>query len=288
MTDGVLVIDKPSGMTSHDVVDVIRKRFKTKKVGHAGTLDPDATGVLLLGVGRATRFLAYAQDAPKHYAATARFGSTTSTQDASGDVLETRPCSFTREELMRALEKFTGEIEQIPPMVSAVKIGGERLHAKARRGEEVERPARPVTIFELGLADLRGGDAPEADLDVACSSGTYVRTLIHDIGAVLGCGAHMSVLRRTETGGFSLAEAIRLDDAGPDHLLPLTETVRVLPSLDLSDEHARDVAHGRKLPAAIAPELAEGQLIALRAGDALVAVYRRTGDVLAADRVVPS
>ncbi|MEA2517352.1 MAG: tRNA pseudouridine55 synthase, partial [Actinomycetota bacterium] len=137
MTDGLLVIDKPAGMTSHDVVDVIRKRFNTKKVGHAGTLDPDATGILLLGVGKATRFLAYAQASPKRYRALARFGTSTSTQDASGEVLETRPCSFTRDELALALEKFTGDIEQVPPMVSAVKIGGEPLHAKARRGEEV-------------------------------------------------------------------------------------------------------------------------------------------------------
>jgi tRNA pseudouridine55 synthase len=288
VTDGVLVIDKPSGMTSHDVVDVIRKRFKTKKVGHAGTLDPDATGILLLGVGRATRFLSYAQDSPKRYRATARFGSSTTTQDASGDVIDTRPCSFTREELQRALEKFTGAIEQIPPMVSAVKIGGERLHAIARRGEEVDRPARPVTVFELGLIEFREGDHPEADLDALCSSGTYVRTLINDVGEVLGCGGHMTVLRRTETGGFSLAEATPLDDVGTEHLLPLTESVRVLAGLDLAGDHARDVSFGRKLPAAIAPDLDDGDLVALRVDGALVAVYRRAGDLLAADRVVGS
>lgn len=288
MVDGALVIDKPPGMTSHDVVDVIRKRFKTKKVGHAGTLDPDATGVLLLGVGRATRFLAYAQGAPKRYAATARFGSITSTQDASGEVLLARPCSFSRDDLVGALERSTGVIDQIPPMVSAVKIGGERLHAKARRGEEVDRPARSVTIFELDLKELRLGDVPEADLEVLCSSGTYVRTLIHDLGQMLGCGAHMSALRRTETGGFSLEEAIPLDEAGIDHLLPLTETVRSLPSLDLTDDQARDVGYGRKLPADLATELSEGGLIALTTDGALVAVYRRSGDLLAADRVVPS
>ena len=288
MVDGELVIDKPPGMTSHDVVDVIRKRFKTKKVGHAGTLDPDATGVLLLGVGRATRFLAYAQAAPKRYAATARFGSTTSTQDASGEVLLTRPCSFTRADLVGALERSTGVIDQIPPMVSAVKIGGERLHAKARRGEEVDRLARSVTIFDLDLKELRLGDIPEADLDVLCSSGTYVRTLIHDLGQTLGCGAHMSALRRTETGGFSLTEAIPLDEAGPDHLLPLTETVRSLPSLDLTGDQARDVGYGRKLPAGLATELGDGELIALRTDGVLVAVYRRAGDLLAADRVVSS
>ena len=288
MTDGVLVIDKPAGMTSHDVVDVIRKRFKTKKVGHAGTLDPDATGVLLVGVGRATRFLAYAQDSPKRYAAAARFGTTTSTLDASGEVLETRPCSFTRDELARALEKFTGNIEQVPPMVSAVKIGGERLHAKARRGETVDRPARPVTIYELDLRGFTDGEGPAAELDVLCSSGTYVRTLIADVGEALGCGAHMTRLRRTETGGFTLDEATPLDTVTAEHLLPLREAVRVLPSVDLTPEHAADVSFGRRLPASLAPDIGEGDLLAVRAEGDLVAVYKRAGDQLAADRVVPA
>lgn len=287
MTDGVLVVDKPAGMTSHDVVDEIRRRFKTRKVGHAGTLDPDATGVLLIGVGRATRFLAYAQDAPKRYDATARFGTTTTTQDFSGEVVETRPCSFSADELARALEKFTGTIEQVPPMVSAVKVGGERLHVKARRGEEVERAARPVTIHELALTAFRPGGVPEAGLSVLCSSGTYVRTLIHDIGEALGCGAHMAALQRTGTGGFSIAEATPLADISPQHLKPLTDAVRVLPAIDLSVEDARSVENGHKLDAAIAPHVADGGLVALRAEDALVAVYRRAGDVLAADRVVP-
>ena len=137
--DGVLVIDKPAGMTSHDVVDRIRKTFRTRKVGHAGTLDPDATGVLILGIGRATRFLAYSQAAPKRYKAVARFGITTSTQDASGEVIHEVEAAFSEDDLRSALEGFRGEIEQIPPMVSAVKVGGERLYKKARRGEEVER-----------------------------------------------------------------------------------------------------------------------------------------------------
>ena len=288
VTDGVLVVDKPAGMTSHDVVDSIRKRFHTKKVGHAGTLDPDATGVLLIGLGKATRFLAYAQDAPKRYSASGRFGISTSTQDASGEILLTRPCSFGRDELALSLEKFTGDIEQIPPMVSAVKIGGERLHAKARRGETVERPPRAVTIYELNLISFTDGDAPEADLDVRCSSGTFVRTLIDDIGEMLGCGAHMTALRRVETGGFSIDEAIPLDAIGPEHLLGLIEAVRVLPIVDASDEHAADVSFGRKLPASIAPELGDQELVAVRSGGDLVAVYKRAGDSLAADRVVPA
>lgn len=287
MTDGVLVVDKPAGMTSHDVVDEIRRRFSTKKVGHAGTLDPDATGVLLIGVGRATRFLAYAQDAPKRYSATARFGSSTTTQDASGEVLEKRDCSFSADELARALEKFTGIIDQVPPMVSAIRIGGERLHVKARRGETVERAARPVTIYELVLRAFRPGDEPEADLEVRCSSGTFVRTLIHDLGAALDCGAHMTKLRRIETGGFSIADATPLADISTADAKPLTEAVRVLPAIDLSDEHAGWVTNGHKLPASIATDVGDGELVALRSGGDLVAVYRRTGDMLAADRVVP-
>ena len=288
MTDGVLVVDKPAGMTSHDVVDEVRKRFKTKKVGHAGTLDPDATGVLLVGVGKATRFLAYAQDSPKRYLATARFGTSTTTQDASGEVVDTKPCSFTEAELRAALGTFTGSIEQIPPMVSAVKIGGERLHAKARRGETVDRPARSVTVYELGLVGFRPGDAAEADLDVLCSSGTYVRTLIHDIGQALGSGAHMSTLRRTETGGFLIEEAVPLNEVSTDDLQDLSEVVRVLPSVELDAAHAQDVTHGRKLPATAAPEVGEDGLVAVLSEGRLMAVYRRNGDILSADRVVPA
>ncbi|MGH2820602.1 MAG: tRNA pseudouridine(55) synthase TruB, partial [Actinomycetota bacterium] len=163
--DGLLVIDKPPGMTSHDVIDEVRRRFRTRRVGHAGTLDPDATGVLVVGVGHATRFLSYSQAAPKRYLARARFGVTTTTQDASGELLERRPVDLDAEEVRAALEDFRGEIEQVPPMVSAVKVGGERLYRKARRGEEVERAARRVTIHALDLVSF---PAPrvEAVLDV--------------------------------------------------------------------------------------------------------------------------
>jgi tRNA pseudouridine55 synthase len=288
MTDGVLVIDKPSGMTSHDVVDEIRRRFKTKKVGHAGTLDPEATGVLLVGLGRATRFLSYAQDAPKRYAAGARFGITTTTQDAWGETVSERSCSFTRDDLLVALEKLTGGIEQVPPMVSAVKVGGRRLHESARRGEEVDRPARPVTVYELTLTSFTAGERPEAELDVLCSSGTFVRTLIHDAGELLGCGAHMTKLRRTETGGFTIGDATPLADIGAAALKPLADVVRVLPAIDVSADDAAAVGYGRKLPATRAPDAAEGSTMALVCDGHLIAVYRRVGDELAADRVVPS
>ena len=285
--DGLLVIDKPPGMTSHDVVDRVRRVFRTRKVGHAGTLDPEATGVLLVGLGRATRFLAYAQNAPKHYRAMATFGISTTTQDAYGEVVEERECSFGEADLRAALGGFTGDIEQIPPMVSAVRVGGERLHVKARRGEEVERAARPVTIHELDLEGFDPGPPPEAGLAVRCSSGTYVRTLIHDLGQALGCGAHMRSLCRTETGGFSLEEAVPLAEVTEAHLHPLAEVARVLPAVDIDQQGAVDVSHGRKLSVALAPDVSEEALVAIRAAGELVAVYRRDRDALVPDRVVP-
>lgn len=285
MTDGVLVIDKPAGMTSHDVVDRVRKALKTKKVGHAGTLDPDATGVLLIGVGRATRFLSYAQAGPKRYVADARFGSATSTQDASGVVVSSSEGTVTEDHVRGALDVFVGDIEQIPPMVSAVKISGERLYAKARRGEEVERAARSVTIHSF---ELRAFDAvaQTARFEIACSGGTYVRTLLHDLGQAVGVGAHMTALRRVETGGFSLDDAIALDAVDASVLLPLHEAVRALPKIKLDADHAADVGHGRALPGDLAPELGDGAPAALTFDDELVAVYRRAGDRLVADRVV--
>lgn len=284
MMDGVLVVDKPAGMTSHDVVDAVRKKLSTRKVGHAGTLDPDATGVLLLGVGRATRFLAYSQESPKRYRARARFGISTSTQDASGEVIAERPAEITRDDLEREFSRFVGTIDQIPPMVSAVKVGGERLYKKARRGEEVDRPARSVTIHELNLTAFEAGPPPDATFDVRCSSGTFVRTLIHDLGEALGCGAHMTALRRTATGGFTDAEAIALDDVSPGGLHPLVEAVRELPRLELNASDEIAVSHGRPLPTKA--DIAEGTPVALMHEGELRAVYKAKDGLLLADRVV--
>ncbi|HEV3473231.1 MAG TPA: tRNA pseudouridine(55) synthase TruB [Actinomycetota bacterium] len=283
--DGVLIIDKPAGMTSHDVVDRVRKALKTKKVGHAGTLDPDATGLLLIGVGKATRFLTYAQSGPKRYVADARFGIVTTSQDASGEVVRTSDGTVTSDHVRGALAAFTGEIRQLPPMVSAVKVGGERLYAKARRGEEIERAPRTVTIHSLELVAF-DASAQTARLDVSCSGGTYVRTLIHDLGEALGVGAHMTALRRTEIGGFSLSDALALDDVATSRLLPLHEAVRPLPKIKLGAAHARDVGFGRALPGDIGPDLDDGARAAVTFDDELVAVYRRAGDHLVPDRVV--
>jgi tRNA pseudouridine55 synthase len=281
--DGVLVVDKPAGMTSHDVVDVVRRRLGTRRVGHGGTLDPDATGVLVLGVGRATRFLSYAQQAPKRYRAEVLFGVTTTTQDAAGEVVARRRAGVTRAKVENALARFRGDIEQIPPMVSAVKVRGERLYHKARRGEEVARAARLVTIHRLDLVRWRDGDTPEGTLEVCCSAGTYVRTLAHDLGAALGCGAHLARLRRTESGGFSEADAISLDEVDEGRLGPLLDAVRGLPRLEVDDDAALRVRHGR--PLGTAPTGAAERVAVVR-GAELLAVYARRSGALVAEKVV--
>ncbi|MEA2447380.1 MAG: tRNA pseudouridine55 synthase [Actinomycetota bacterium] len=283
MSDGVLVIDKPAGMTSHDVVDRVRKTFKTKRVGHAGTLDPDATGVLVLGLGRATRLLAYAQTGRKTYEATGVLGVSTTTLDAAGEVTAEETVDVDRAQVDDVASRFVGEIEQVPPMVSAVKVDGERLYKKARRGETVERPARRVTIYELEIVDFR---SPELDLLIGCSGGTYIRTLISDIGDALGCGAHMKRLRRTEAGGFSITDAVSLDGLGPEHLLPITAAVNQLDRLEIDADQAGRVAHGQKLELPGPLDVAEDQAIALVRGSDLLAVYRRRQDLLVPDRVL--
>ena len=288
MTEGLLVIDKPPGMTSHDVVDKVRALFGESKVGHAGTLDPDATGVLLIGIGRATRFLSYAQEGPKRYTAVARFGSTTTTQDASGEVIETRVANFTRERLEEVAGSFVGEIEQVPPMVSAVKVGGQRLHRLARRGKEVERKPRPQVVYELTVVDFTRGDEPAATLDVRCSAGTYVRTLIHDIGETLGSGAHMKSLVRTEAGGFTLDDATPLDAIGDEHVRPLIDTVRCLFRFDVDADAAKLVSNGRPLNlfGARLPGVEDGDHVAVTSDEHLLGVYMRKGERLMPDRVM--
>jgi tRNA pseudouridine55 synthase len=283
--DGVLVLDKPAGMTSHDVVDRVRRVFGTRKVGHAGTLDPDATGVLVLGLGRATRFLMYSQDAPKRYSAVAQFGVTTTTQDASGEIVSTSSAAnLDRSAVLAATRPFVGAIEQLPPMVSAVKVRGERLYRKARRGEEVDRPPRPVTVYEFDVTVFEPGPQARATLSVECSAGTYVRTLVHDLGQRLGCGAHLSSLCRTAAGGFTLEDAVALQKLEADCLRPLEEIVRPLARLDIDDDQAAAVGNGKPITAP--PSVAEKELRALLADGRLLAVYRRVGDLLKAETVV--
>jgi tRNA pseudouridine55 synthase len=295
VTDGVVVVDKPAGMTSHDVVDEVRRLFRTRKVGHAGTLDPDATGVLVLGLGKATRLLDYARLGAKRYMAQVSFGVSTSTQDASGEVLTRTPCDFTQADLLAVVPRFTGPIEQVPPMVSAVRVGGERLHAKARRGEVVERAARQVVINELKLRSFSRGPEPGALFEVRCSAGTYVRTLAHDLGAALGCGAHLSSLRRTEAAGFEAAEAIPLADLGVAHLLSPLEALRGMPRMEVAGEDASRIRNGAPLqdPEAGAASSTcsaggSGDRVAVVHEGVLLGVYRRDSNRLVAERVMPS
>jgi len=283
---GVVVVDKHAGPTSHDVVDRMRRLFQTRRVGHAGTLDPPATGVLLVGLGRATRLLQFLQPLPKTYRAVVTFGATTSTQDATGEVLERRPCRFGPDELAAAAAALVGEISQVPPMVSAVKVRGERLYVAARRGEEVERPARTVVVYGLGVSGFEAGapDGCEATLEIRCSSGTYVRTLAADLGETLGCGAHVKSLRRLSVGSLGEAEAVgldRLEAMGEAQrlgaVLPMASAMRDLDSRTVSGEELAAVSHGRPLDAEPGSG-AEGERVALLdPSGRLVAVYRWHG-----------
>ena len=222
MPDGIIIIDKPAGWTSMDVCAKIRGILHEKRVGHAGTLDPMATGVLPVFVGAATKAVSFAENGKKEYVAGLRLGLTTDTQDTTGAVLERRPVSLSREAVEAVLPRFTGDILQIPPMYSAIKINGRKLCDLARKGQAVERKPRPVTIYQLELT----GQSHDGDyvLRCVCSKGTYIRALCHDIGQALGCGGAMSSLRRTLASGFSIDRAVSLEqvqEAGPALLLPL-------------------------------------------------------------------
>jgi tRNA pseudouridine55 synthase len=206
--NGFLVIDKPAGITSHDVVDRVRRILGIRKVGHLGTLDPLGVGVLVLAVGKATKAVRHFVDDDKEYTTTVRLGVITDTQDLDGTVVEQREVHVTVEEFQRVLDRFRGDIEQIPPMVSAKKVGGKRLYKLHRQGIEVERQPKPVRIYEIDLQDF---SPPEATFHVRCSKGTYIRTLCADIGEVLGCGGAMAWLRRTKSGFFSIGDAVKLE-----------------------------------------------------------------------------
>jgi tRNA pseudouridine55 synthase len=246
LTDGLIVVDKPTDWTSHDVVARCRKVFGQKRVGHSGTLDPGATGVLLVGLGRVTRLLRFLTDLPKSYVGEVVLGVETSTLDADGEVVATHAMGDLDLDAARgAAAALTGEILQVPPMVSAVKVGGRRLHALARQGEEVERAPRRVTVHRFDVAP--GPEAGVLALEVECSSGTYVRSLAADLGRALGGGAHLRGLRRTAIGSFSLADTVALDELNPDHVLAPAAAMRDYPSLSVDRAAAADVAHGRSL-----------------------------------------
>lgn len=251
MPSGIIVIDKPTDWTSHDVVAKLRGRFKERRIGHAGTLDPLATGVLPLFVGRATRAVEFAAEGEKEYLAGLRLGMETNTQDITGTVLRTSPVNVSKEELEEALSSFRGEILQIPPMYSAIKQQGKKLYELARAGKEVERKPRPVQIFSLELLE----QSSETDylLRVQCSKGTYIRTLCHDIGVLLGCSACLYSLRRTMAAGFTEEEAVTLEQVlsaeHPEHmLLPVDSYFNKYPSLCVEATAEQKIRNGVSLP----------------------------------------
>ena len=245
--DGLVVVDKPAGWTSHDVVGRTRRLAQTRKVGHAGTLDPMATGVLVLGVGRATRLLGHLSLTDKDYTATVRLGATTVTDDAEGDVVEERDASgVTDEALAGAMAALTGEIDQVPSSVSAVKVDGVRSYARVRSGQEVALAARRVTVSRFALQERRGD---ELDVEVSCTSGTYVRALARDLGAALGVGGHLTALRRTRVGPFGLDRARTLEQLAEElAVVPLDDAVAVaFPRSDLTADEAVALSYGKRL-----------------------------------------
>lgn len=243
--NGILLVDKPSGWTSNDVVQKLRGMLRERRVGHAGTLDPMATGLLTVFVGRATRAVEFAEGDSKRYQASLRLGITTDTQDITGTVLREQPADVTADMLEQTLRCFEGPILQTPPMYSAVKVQGRRLYEIARRGETVERPARAITVQSINLLGREGEDWM---LDVRCSKGTYVRTLCHDIGEVLGCGGCLSALRRTEAGAFSVGDAHTLEELqtrdAASFLIPVDRLFSAYPVLSVTAKEEKRVRNG--------------------------------------------
>jgi len=275
--NGILLVDKPQGWTSMDVCAKLRGVFHERRIGHSGTLDPMATGLLVVFLGRATRAVEFAEAHSKEYIALLRLGVTTDTQDTSGTVLSGKCADISDEELFSALEKFRGDIEQIPPMYSAIKIGGKKLYEIARKGEEVERKARPVTIHELEyLGREKDGDIR---LRVRCSKGTYIRTLCNDIGEELGCGGCMSYLRRSAAGEFSINEARSLEEIismagqgrGEELLLPVDRLFEKYPPIILSGKQEKLFRNGVRF--------------SIEQSDGLFRLYSESGEFLALGKV---
>jgi tRNA pseudouridine55 synthase len=264
---GLVIVDKPGGMTSHDVVARIRRLAGTRKVGHAGTLDPMATGVLVVGVEKATRLLGYLTLTEKEYAATIRLGQSTSTDDAEGDITGTASAAdvsaaaLTGQQLAKAVTALTGEIQQVPPVVSAIKVDGQRAYRLTRAGTAPELAPRPVTVYEFTVTAVRrteGDGLVDLDATVRCSSGTYVRALARDLGAAVGTGGHLTRLRRTRVGGYGLDQARTLDQlAARFEVLPLAQAASAaFPGRQLTADEARRLAHGGRLAAATGADAA--------------------------------
>ncbi|MGW0196711.1 tRNA pseudouridine(55) synthase TruB [Nonomuraea sp. NPDC003201] len=269
---GLIIVDKPGEWTSHDVVAKMRRIAGTRRVGHAGTLDPMATGVLVVGVEKATRLLGHLTLTEKVYEATIRLGVSTNTDDAEGEVIATAPASgVTAAEIHKGVAALTGEIMQIPPQVSAIKVNGQRAYKMARAGEEVELRARPVTVRTFDVLDIRAhDDVVDVDAVMTCSSGTYIRALARDLGAALGVGGHLTTLRRTRVGPYGLSLARTIDQLAEECvILPIGEAVAAaFPRRDVTAEEARVIGHG-------------GRLAAAGLGKGPIGVFGPEGDLLA-------
>ena len=269
MPNGIIIIDKPAGWTSMDVCAKLRGILHEKRVGHAGTLDPMATGVLPVFVGQATKAVSFAENGRKVYEAVLLLGRVTDTQDTSGETLEERAVTVTADDVAAALPRFLGEIEQIPPMYSAIKVNGQKLYDLARQGKEVARKPRRITIYGLALTENMGGG--RYALRVECSKGTYIRTLCHDLGQALGCGGCMAALRRTEASGFRIDEAVTIEDAareGEALLRPLDSQFRAYPAFTIPN-------------AAQEKNCLCGNPLRVRLADGIYRVYGQKGDFLA-------
>jgi tRNA pseudouridine55 synthase len=276
---GIVVVDKPAGMTSHDVVARIRRMAGTRRVGHAGTLDPMATGVLVIGVEKATRLLGHLTMADKEYQATIRLGQATDTDDAEGTVTGgASAAGVSVQALNEAVVPLTGEIQQVPPGVSAIKVGGKRAYRLTREGAPPELAARPVTVRAFTVGDLRrDGDLLDVDVTVTCSSGTYIRALARDLGRSLDVGGHLTYLRRVRSGAYRIETARTLDELDARfEVTPLADAAAAaFPRLDLSAEQARTVAHGGRLPAAgLGDGLGDGPAAVFGPDGALIALMR--------------
>ena len=282
---GVLVIDKPIGLTSHDLVQIVRRGTNIRRAGHTGTLDPRASGVLVILIGPAVRLSEYVSASDKRYQAVVRLGVSTDTYDADGQVEHTAPVNVTEAQFEAALKNFVGEIEQVPPPYSAVKVKGRKAYEMAREGEEVDLTPRKITVYNLELLEWA---PPEAVIDVYCSSGTYVRSLAHDLGETLGCGAHLVGLRRTKSGRFTLRDAVPLRklkehfDNGTWYqlLIPAAEALSDWPAIELTQAQVDTIRHGHRIAAEVgagsrARGISEqGELVALMEHDEATAEWQ--------------
>lgn len=290
-TKGFVVVDKPRGMTSNQVVGLVRKHTGTKKVGHAGTLDPMATGVLVLAVGTVTRLIKYVQDQDKEYVATAAFGVATDSLDADGAILSREPMEIHEGDIEAIVPRFIGTISQIPPMVSALKHDGRRLYEMAREGEVVEREARQVEVHELEILSVGPPPYPDVEFKVVCGKGTYIRSLADDMASVFGGAAHLTSLRRTRIGSFGVVDSVTVEDleSWESYLMTPAEALSSLPDVTVDQETARGVRNGMRFVGGPIISGPEGLPYSVLTEDGeLIAVYSRVGERAKPEVVLPS